>query len=131
MLSTSRACCLRRKESCEQSRHVMFHSLNPISYQHTRGCRLLSLVESFSIAISSLFLLLKLLFVLYISCPFAFTRYSSTCNYSYLIFHEIPFALPAPTSPGQAIPACCGSIRVVSFPTSQLWKQPFLRKRQY
>lgn len=105
MLSTSKACCLRRKESRELSRHVMFHSLNPISYQRTRGC-CVCLVESFSIAISSLFLLLKLLFVLYISCPFSSPRYSSICNCSYLIFFEIPFALPA--SPGQAIPGARG-----------------------
>lgn len=66
--------------------------------------RLLSLVESFSIAIGSLFLLLKLLFVLYIPCSFPSPRFSSICDCSYLIFYENPFALPVPTSPGQAIP---------------------------
>lgn len=48
-----------------------------------------------------------MLFVLYIPCSFPLPRFLSICDCSYLIFFEIPFALPAPASLGQAIPACC------------------------
>lgn len=97
--------------------------LSPISYQHTR---LLCLLESFSIAVSSSFLLLKLLFTLYISCLFSSPKYPSIWDSSHLISFKIPSALPAPGAQGRLFQLALGALKQrpappIHFGKSLLW----------